>query len=151
MPQWCVNAIHDESQWPNLRHLKAVVDYPTFMPDGSIPKANDYHADSGMFVNIPDSLSIRVADNPTREDIADSVRQSRSLTCDFPFKAPADFSAWLARLLTPLAWFSFDGPAPLFLVDANKRGTGKCNLCELASIILTGRNMPSMQYTNDLE
>jgi hypothetical protein len=33
---------------------------------------------------------------------------------DFPFERPEHRAAWLAGLLTPLAWFAFDGPAPLY-------------------------------------
>ena len=47
---------------------------------------------------------------------------------DFPFAADMHRAAWLAALLTPLARPAFDGPAPLFLVDANVRAAGK-GLC----------------------
>jgi hypothetical protein len=70
---------------------------------------------------------------------------------DFPFDTPAHRAAWLAVVLSTLAWFAFDGPAPLFLIDGNTRGVGKGLLADTAALILTGRRFPVMSYTNDRE
>jgi hypothetical protein len=70
---------------------------------------------------------------------------------DFPFETNSHRAAWLASLLTPLAWFAFTGPAPLFLIDGNVRGVGKGLLADVVALIVTGRRFPVMSYTNDRE
>ena len=70
---------------------------------------------------------------------------------DFPFQTEAHKAAWFAGLLTPLAWFAFDGPAPLFLIDANVRGAGKGLLADVIAIVIFGRRFSTMAYTNDRE
>lgn len=34
-PAWCVAAVHARANWPGIRHLEAVVDYPVLRPDGT--------------------------------------------------------------------------------------------------------------------
>ena len=70
---------------------------------------------------------------------------------EFPFQAGVHRAAWAAAMLTPLARFAFDGPAPLFLVDANVRGVGKGLLLHCLSTILTGDSFSVATYTNDKE
>src|SRR5262249_21277938 len=41
-PAWCVSAVHAHAEWPGIRHLEAVVDYPVFRPDGSILSTTGY-------------------------------------------------------------------------------------------------------------
>lgn len=71
------------------------------------------------------------------------------LVADFPFAKPEHRSAWLAFLLTALSRFAFSGPASLFLIDANVRGSGKSLLCDLVSLIVTGREMSRMSNPKD--
>src|SRR5262245_47892959 len=75
----------------------------------------------------------------------------RAAAHDFPFETAAHRSALLAGLLTPLAWFLFDGPAPLFLIDKNVRGAGAGLLADVVALTVSGRRFPIMSYTNDRE
>src|SRR5204862_298579 len=68
-----------------------------------------------------------------------------------PDPTPAHLAGWLAGLLTPPAWFAFDGPAPLFLIDGNTRGVGKGLLADVIALTVTGRRFPAMSYTADRE
>lgn len=68
------------------------------------------------------------------------------MVSDFPFQSEMHKSAWLAGLLTLLARAAFDGPAPLFLVDANVRAAGKGMLLEVISRIVTGNPFPVVSY-----
>ena len=70
---------------------------------------------------------------------------------DFPFVTPAHRAALVAGLLTPLSWFAFPGPAPLFLIDKNVRGAGAGLLADVVALILSGRRFPVMTYTSDRE
>ena len=84
----------------------------------------------------------KVAALAARDELLDVV-------CDFPFAADTHKSAWLAGLLTALSRRAFAGPAPLFLVDANTRGSGKSMLTDVISTILTGRDMPRLSNPSD--
>ncbi len=53
---------------------------------------------------------------------------------------------WLSGLLTTLARPAFEGPSPLCLVDANRRGAGKSLLVDVASVILTGRRASRLPH-----
>jgi putative DNA primase/helicase len=55
----------------------------------------------------------------------------------------------LAGLLSIACRHTFTGPAPIFIIDASKRGSGKTMLADLASIITTGNYAPKMFYTHD--
>jgi hypothetical protein len=114
-PGWCIAAVHARSQYPGLRHLCAVVDHPVLRPDGILLTTPGYDAGTGLYLAAEQPMSL-----PDRPTLADAQA------------AAAHQAAWLAALLTPLARFAFDGPAPLFLVDANVRGSGK-GCCSTAS------------------
>jgi hypothetical protein len=57
----------------------------------------------------------------------------------------------LAGLLTPLARFAFTGPSPLFLADANVRGSGKGLLLNCIAQIVTGTEFSTTTYTDNEE
>jgi hypothetical protein len=80
-----------------------------------------------------------------------AVAALSDVVADFPFATDAHRAAWFAGLLTPLAWFAFDGPAPLFLMDANIRAAGKGLLADVTALTVTGRRFPVMSYTSDRE
>jgi hypothetical protein len=150
-PAWSVNAVHTRGVWPGIRHLEAVVNHPVLLPDGSILTANGYDPRSHLLVAIPSDLRVSVPDRPTREDVAAAVAIIDDVLGDFPFEKPEHRAAWLAGLLTPLAWFAFEGPAPLLLIDGNVRGVGKGLLADVVALVLTGRRFPVMTYTADRE
>jgi hypothetical protein len=150
-PGWAVDAIHVRGDWPNVRRLEAVVTHPVFLPDGTLLATNGYHAQSGILVALPSDLTITVPDSPTRDDVQAAVDTLLDPIADFPFETPAHRSALVAGLLTPLAWFAFPGPAPLFLIDKNIRGVGGGLLADVVAILLTGRRFPVMTYTSDKE
>jgi hypothetical protein len=150
-PSWSVNAIYARGNWPNIRYLEAVVNHPVLLPGGTIHSTNGYDTQSQLLVSIPPNLRLSVPDQPTRNDVLAAVEIINDVLSDFPFERREHRSAWFAGLLTPLAWFAFDGPAPLLLIDGNVRGVGKGLLADVIALILTGRRFPVMSYTSDKE
>jgi hypothetical protein len=150
-PEWSIGAVHARGSWPGVRPLDAVVTFPVMMPDGSLLTANGYHRNTGVLVQLPADLVLSVPDRPSKDETEAAVRVLFDPLNDFPFETPAHRSALLAGLLTPLAWFLFDGPAPLFLIDKNVRGTGAGLLADVVALTVTGRRFPVMSYTNDRE
>jgi hypothetical protein len=147
-PAWCVGAVHARANWPGVRHLEAVADYPVLRPDGSILCRPGYDSGTGLLLE-PAGVLPEIPDLPTKEDALAAREVLLEVVADFPFERDIHRAAWLAALLTPLARFAFVGPAPLFLVDANVRAAGKGLLLNCISRIITGEPFTIATYTGD--
>lgn len=150
-PRWCIQAISERGQWDDIRKLSSVVNHPVILPDGTLLCQEGYHAASQLYVKLPYDLKVEVPEYPTAQDIQAAVALLLDVVQDFPFESPAHRSAWVASLLTPLAWFAFEGMAPLFLIDGNCRAVGKGLLADVAGIILTGGRFSVMTYSHSSE
>ena len=145
---WLVSAVEARGEWPGLRHLAAVSDTPVLRSDGTVWQTPGYDKRTGVLFESHQSFP-PVHDEVASDDAAVAVDQLMEVVCDFRFEAPEHRSAWLAGLLTPLARFAFDGPAPLFLIDANIRGAGKGLLAQTIGRIVLGREMPVSSYAHE--
>jgi hypothetical protein len=146
-PAWCVKAIASRGQWAAIRHLLAVVPSPVLRPDGTILQGVGYDDRTALYC--ADSAGVVVPENPSREDALKALEMLVDVVHDFPFAQLSHCAAWVAFVLTPLARHSFAGPAPLTLVDANVRGSGKTLLCSIASLIAYGRDIARMSNPTD--
>jgi hypothetical protein len=147
-PAWCVSAVHAHGEWPGIRHLEAVVDYPVLRPDGTILCQQGYDPETGLFLETA-GLALDIPTSLGRQEAIAARDILLDVVSDFPFLSPAHRAAWLAALLTPLARFAFMGPAPFFLVDANVRGAGKGLLLDCICRIITGNRFTIATYTAD--
>jgi hypothetical protein len=147
-PGWCVAAVHARGDWPGLHHLEAVVEYPVLRPDGTLLSDPGYDRDTGLLLALRGPLP-QIPERPTRDDALAARDELLEVVVDFPFAAPAHRAAWLAGLLTPLARYAYDGPAPLFLADGNAAGVGKGLLLDCAAEVLTGGRLTVATYTED--
>jgi hypothetical protein len=148
-PPWAVQAVHARGCWPGVPRLEAVVTHPILLADGSLLASSGYHRPTGVLVRLPERMRLSVPDRPTRADAEAALALLSDAVCDFPFERPEHRGAWLAGLLTPLAWFAFDGPAPFFLIDGNVRGVGKGLLADTIALPVLGRRFSAMTYTHD--
>lgn len=146
-PMWCYKAILQRGTWASVPRLVGVVPSPVLRPDGSVLRAPGYDARTGLYCAFGDTLDL--PERPTKVDAGAAAQRLLDVVCDFPFSKPAHRAAWLACVLTPLARFAFAGPAPLFLSDANVRGSGKTLLAELVSLIVYGRDIARMANPRD--
>ncbi len=147
-PKWCYEAIAARGEWSGIRSLAGVVTAPVLRPDGSVLNSAGYDPQTGLLFD-PQGVAFPIIERPSHGDAIRAAESLLSLVADFPFDKPDHRAAWLAFLLTPLARFAFTGPAPLFLVDANIRGSGKSLLCDVVSLIVTGREMSRMTNPKD--
>jgi len=148
-PGWCVNAVHARGQWSGVPRLEAVVTHPVLLADGSILQTPGFHYASGLLYRPDRRLAVSIPDRPSRDDVNAARELLFDLVGNFPFATPAHRAAWLAGLLTPLAKFAFQGPAPLFLIDANIRAAGKGLLADTIGLTVLGHRFPVMSYTAD--
>jgi hypothetical protein len=144
-PRGCAEMILARGQWSTIRPLEGIVSAPVLRPDGSVLDAPGYDESTGLlYVGQPLDVSIPLA--PSRSDAAASAERLLDVVSDFPFGGPEHRSAWLSAVLTPFARFAFRGPAPMFLVEANRAGAGKTQLANLVSIISQGQAAAAMPY-----
>lgn len=147
-PDWVVKAIDARGQWRGIRRLEAVVEVPTLRADGTVLQEPGYDSLTGILFQ-PKATFPPVADHPTAAQAKQARDALLEIVEDFPFQTDAHKAAWLAALITPLARYGFHGPAPLFLIDANVRGSGKSLLADVVSEINAGREMSRMSQPKD--
>jgi hypothetical protein len=147
---WLVSAIDARGDWPGIRYLAGISDVPILRADGTLWQTAGYDGKTavlfeptGPFPPVPDGVNI--------DDAGDALMALMEIVCDFRFENDDHRAAWLAGLLTPLARFAFEGPSPLFLIDANVRGAGKGLLAQTIGQVVLGREMPVSSYSHDSE
>ncbi len=144
-PQWSVGAVMDRGDYPGVQTLRGIAGYPMIRPDGSISCKPGYDAQTGFFLgDMPEDLKIR--DKATHYDAEAAAGRLLQIVSDFPFRSDTDRAAFLAYLITPLARAVINGPTPLFVVEANIRGSGKTLLADVAGLALTGKPLPAQTY-----
>jgi len=139
-PRFTVEALSQRGQWDGIRHLSGVTTCPVLRPEGTLLTEPGYDEASRLFF-APDGPVPDIPENPTLEDVMNAVAELRAIVQDFPFETPAHESAWLGGLLSILARPAYDGPTPMFAIDANVRGSGKGLLCDIIGIITSGNRM----------
>jgi hypothetical protein len=147
---WLVAAVDVRADWPGIRHLAGVSDAPVLRADGSVWQTPGYDQRTGVLFETRQSFP-PIHHEADIDDASAAVDTLLEVVCDFPFEAPEHRAAWLAGLLTPLARFAFEGPAPLFLVDANIRAAGKGPLAQTIARIVLGRDVPVSSYAHEDE
>jgi hypothetical protein len=147
-PDWAVKAVDARGQWSEIRRLEAVVESPILRADGTVLQIAGYDESTGIIFR-PEGAFPAISEKPSRTDAISARDALLEVVEDFPFSTVAHKAAWPAGVLTPLARYAFDSPAPLFLNDANTAGCGKSLLTDATSIITTGRAMARMSLPRD--
>ena len=138
VPVWLTDHLGSTGGHDALPPLNAITETPFITADGTVVTEPGYHPPSGTWLAWSVD-PIDIPEQPTTEDAKAAAAELLDIVCDFPFKTPSDRAAWLAALLTAVARPNIAGPTPLFLVNANQAGAGKSKLCELVSLLATGR------------
>lgn len=136
----CARRTHE-----GVRVIESVTTAPVFLPDGSILQTRGYNAQARVYLE--PNVAVFVDDEPTLADARAAVAKFEDLLCDFSFASPADFSAWLAGLLSPLVKAATgNAPVPLIAVSASSPGAGKTLLTNVAALIITGAGAEVRPY-----
>lgn len=149
-PAWMVNALHTRGQWRSIRELTAISDVPFMRPDGTVCQTEGYDRETGVLLEMHGTYPT-VPEAPTQDDARAAAQELLEVVEDFPFASDASRAGFLCALLTPLARYAFDGPAPLFSFDANVRGAGKTLLASVIGYITTGHAIAVTSYTKNQE
>ncbi|WP_438040937.1 bifunctional DNA primase/polymerase [Sorangium sp. So ce128] len=149
-PDWSVRAVEARGQWEGIPRLTAIAECPVLRPDGSMLLVPGYDARTGiLYAPVLDFPAIPHA--PTRDQAREAADLLLDVVEDFPFESDVHRAAWLASVLTPLARFAFEGPAPMFVYSGNVRGAGKTLLAKVVGEIVTGRPMATMTQVDSEE
>src|SRR5262249_40514646 len=101
-PGWCVAAVHARADWPGIRHLEAVIEYPVLRPDGTLLCRPGYDAETGLLLESVAKIPA-IPEQPSKRQVDGARDFLLSVVSDFPFERPVHRAAWLAALLSPLA------------------------------------------------
>jgi hypothetical protein len=159
-----VSALLARGEWPGIRHLRGIAEAPTVRPDGSILQGEPRHDAATGLLYAPNAKFPIVPERPTKADARRAYAMLVDLLADFPHedderdekgnlkKAGAHKAVPIAHALTIVARAAIVASGiPLFLYDANTRGSGKTLQTDLVAMIATGRPMPRMTYPHSDE
>ena len=147
-PLWCLEAVANREVWPGIPRLQGIVTCPVMRADGTILTQPGYDPASELYLDYR-GQPLELPEQPTQDDARNAARYLMELVSEFPFGSELARAAWLACVLSPLARHGYSGPTPLFLIDANTRGSGKTLLADVAGMIFTGSTTPRMSAPND--
>ncbi len=146
--EWQVKGVFYRGQWDGIRPLTSIARTPLMRPDGTILSEMGYDPATGVYLDIG-GLVISVPEHPNREQAQAAAAELMAVFSDFPFEERHHESAVLALILTTFSRLMFKGPAPLFEIDANVRGSGKTLLADGVGLIATGDDLPRMSNPSD--
>lgn len=141
-PAWAGEMLLDRETL-RFSPLEGIAECPTMRPDGSILQIAGYDAASGVILE-PSVAFPAVSDAPTSEEVSEAFALLDDLFVDFPFIAQSDKAAAHAALFSVVARSAILGCVPLFAVRAPTPGTGKSLLCDVISLVATGREAARM-------
>jgi hypothetical protein len=147
-PNQVTKNLFSRGEYPGVRRLRGLSTVPIMRPDGSLFHKPGWDPITGV-VHVSIDQVPDIPAKPTRDDAHRALDAILDAVVDFPFAAATDRSVWLAALLTPIGYPSFDGGAPLFLIDASTPGTGKSLVVNVIGVIASGGNLPSSPYVRD--
>lgn len=149
-PDKTVRQVAAYGDWKGVRVLEAIVETPVLRPDGTILDVPGYDNATGLLY-VPNGSFDPVPSAPTLADARQAVDTLLDVVADFPFSGPEHRAAWLAGLLGMFSNYAYDGPAPLELIEAPERGSGKGLLASVQAELALGRPLPVTPQTKDDE
>lgn len=124
-PQKLVNPLLDLGARRALRKLTTTSDVPVILPSGKVIATNGYDAETEIIFSIEEQILI--PENPTREQVRDSLTFLWHPFSLFPYVDAGARSNCLAAILTAVVRRSVTTTLGI-AVDAPQRGTGKTKL-----------------------
>jgi site-specific recombinase XerD len=110
--------------WP-FPALEGICRVPILRPDGTILDRPGYDRQMRLVYAPSSELEgLRVPEHPSSEEVHGARSLIDELLADFPYVDPASRTNAMALLLTPFIRPAIDGPVPLALLEAPRRGRG---------------------------
>jgi len=137
----------------DLPVLSRLITVPVAGPDGAFLTTQGYNVAARAFYQPPAGFRLPpIPEAPTAEDIRNAGDLLWSPISEFPFTSDAEIAHTIGAMLLPFVRDLIDGPTPLHLISKPEKGTGASLLCDVISLIATGRTAPAgVQPHNDEE
>jgi hypothetical protein len=147
-PETLAKAVVNRGHWP-FPILRGVVGIPVLRKDGSILDKPGYDAISELYYH-PNGLVPKIPEKPTKNDAENAAGFLLDVLSDFPFQDEASRDNAVGLLLTVVVK-EIVGLAPIALIDAPTKGTGKTRLAQIVSIVASGHEIPLSPEVRDEE
>ena len=132
--------------------IVSIVECPVLRPSGTILSSSGYDPETKLYYYPSHELTnLDIPENPTEEQVQDSLELLQEVIIDFPFSDRASRTNTLGLILTPVIRPAISGNVPMALIDAPQAGTGKGLLGEITSHISTGHNPLMMPCSKSSE
>lgn len=131
-------------------HIAGIVNTPFLRADGTICDREGYDPTTAVLCKWEGVSFPPVPLKPTKKDALAALAVLEKPIAEFPFVTPADRSAALSGILTPLDRKGVD-IVPAHGITSPSAGTGKGLLEDIIAVIATGRPMPSDNQGPDEE
>jgi putative DNA primase/helicase len=149
-PHEVVGTLLSLGHW-KFPQVAGIINAPTLRPDGSILNQLGYDADTRLWAQWDETLTLPpIPEHPTREQAEAALALYQDLLAEFPFVSELDHAVAVAAIMSACLRGAADF-APLFLVVAHTAGTGKSYLVDLISTIVRGRPCPVITATKSEE
>ena len=142
VPADCPDKVADaylarDGSW-ELPRLLAVVNAPTFRPDGRILEEPGYDPKTGLLFDPQGVVFPKIKERPNRDDALEGLAILGELLEGFSFVTMADKSVAFSAIITTVIRRSIS-VAPMHAFTAPVAGSGKSMLVDIAARIATGR------------
>jgi hypothetical protein len=138
-----------QDKW-RFRVLTGIIECPTILADGTLLATEGYHPESGLMLDLGDLNVPPIPEVPTPQQAQAALTVIKDLISEFPFVDHGARSVALAAIMTALVRRSMPD-APVFGIDATRRATGKSLLCDVVTLIATGRRATVMNQPSSEE
>ena len=123
-----------------LPKLETVSTVPIFDAQGRLLTKDGYDTESKTLLILDNLKDFKFE----LYSISKALKILRNLIVDFPFAFQNGIAHTLAMFLQHFIRPMINGPTPLYLAESPTRGTGKGKLCNIPSLIITGKDAPLM-------
>jgi len=131
--------------------LRAIVNTPLIRADGMVVADPGYDKSERVWLSVPEGgWPVSIPDAPPQEEARIALGCLAQPFKDMTWRGPGDRAVALAAILTTLGRNLFSA-APMFVITATTRGTGKSLLAECISVIGTGKRASMLQLANEEE
>lgn len=147
--QELIKAILNNGKNSDMPILKGIIQQPMLRKDGGLITAQGYDPISGFFCDF-DTSKYNIPSHPTQEDARRALDHLSDIFSEFAFASEVDRSAAFAAAFTATLRPSLDF-APMFLVRAHTKGSGKSYCCSVISAFASDQKVSTIAMPKDEE
>ena len=145
--QELIKSILNNGKNSDMPILKGIIQQPMLRKDGELVTAQGYDPKSRFFCDF-DTSKYNIPSHPTKEDAQQALNHLSGIFSEFAFATEVDRSAAISAAFTATLRSSLD-LAPMFLVRAHTKGSGKSYCCSLISAFASEQKVATIAMPKD--